>query len=196
VTKAPVIAAVVEGEGEVAALPVLLRRIMMEMHAVYVHVPPPARLSRGKLTLERDIARAIHIQAKKVDGRGGVLVLLDADDDCPVECAGAVRDCCLSLPGCPVEVVVANREFEAWFLASVESLRDHWAVAVNATYAGDPEQPRGAKERLAKCMTEKYVPTLHQAAFAQMLDLSTALARSRSFRRLASALERLINPAT
>ena len=54
---------------------------------------------------------------------GGILVLLDADDDCPAELAPTLLNRARSArPDCRVSVVLANREFEAWFLASAQSL--------------------------------------------------------------------------
>jgi hypothetical protein len=54
---------------------------------------------------------------------GGVLVLIDADDDCPAHLGPALlaraRE---ARSDVPVSVVLANREFEAWFLAAAPSL--------------------------------------------------------------------------
>jgi hypothetical protein len=187
------IAAVVEGEGEVAAVPVLVRRIGIEMcGGTYLTVSKPARLSRSKMARSDDINRIVRIQAAEVTGPGGVLVLLDADDDCPVECASAIKGCCASVVKCPVEIVVAKREFEAWFLAGIESLRGHRAVRPGASCDVDPEGRRGAKELLEQCMTEKYRPIRHQPSFAERLDLDMAGSRSRSLRQLILAVKRLV----
>jgi hypothetical protein len=79
------IAPVVEGHGEVSALPVLLRRIAREL-GVYEHelkVCHPNRIPRSTLATPAGIANAVEQAAVRVSGDGGVLVLFDADDDCP-----------------------------------------------------------------------------------------------------------------
>ena len=54
---------------------------------------------------------------------GGVLVLLDADDDCPAALGPALLERARAARSdVPISVVLANREFEAWFIAAAESL--------------------------------------------------------------------------
>src|SRR5262245_4828965 len=136
--RAPVIASIVEGFGEVAALPVLVGRIAWEMFGVpYVELPQPHRLARNKMTMSVELTRAARVQS----ARGGVLVLADADDDCAVDLAGTLVTCAGATP---IEVVVAVREFEAWYLAGVASLRTHPAIRDDAVSPGQPERRRGA----------------------------------------------------
>jgi hypothetical protein len=92
------VASVVEGDGDVRALPVPVRRIAHE-HGVYeVEVPFPFRLPRAKFLIPAEFARAVELQARRIVDRGGVVALLDADDDCAVELSatldlGMARDC-------------------------------------------------------------------------------------------------------
>ena len=78
-------------------------------------------------------------------------------------------------------VAVAVREYEAWFLAAIESLRGHGGVSGDAVFDGEPEHPRDAKGVLAARMTESYRETLHQARFSAVMDLAQARGRSPSF---------------
>lgn len=150
----PTIAAVVEGHGEVQAVPILLRRVASEIFGVhYVVLPPPFRVKRQLMTRKAGLANAVAVQAARVGEHGGVLIMADADDDCAVTLADEVRR--VAAPT-PVEVAVAVREFEAWFLGAVESLRGHRSVRGDAGFGGDPEEPRGAKGVLAAVMTEPY----------------------------------------
>jgi hypothetical protein len=55
----------------------------------------------------------------------------------------------------------------------------------------NPEGKRDAKHELEKLMLESYKETLHQAKFSALIDLQTAAANSRSFRRLIHAIEEL-----
>ncbi len=91
----------------------------------------------------------------------------------------------------PVEVAVAVREFESWFLGSIESLRRHDSVRDDASYDGDPERPRGAKELLSSQMVHPYRETLHQPAFAALIDLRQAQ-RVPSFAHLVRCVGRLV----
>lgn len=107
------LASVVEGHGEVGAVPVLLRRIAAEQYGrVDCTVPSPHRVKRGQMISSDFLDRAVQTQMARVGPSGGVLILLDADDDCPVQLAASLRG---RLPDPRVEVVVAVREFEAWF---------------------------------------------------------------------------------
>lgn len=77
------IASIVEGYGEVGALPKLLYRIAGELGAHLVIPKPPMRLPKSKLVAPQGIEDAVNAKASEVTGSGGILVLLDADDDCP-----------------------------------------------------------------------------------------------------------------
>lgn len=187
----PVIATIVEGHGEVAALPVLLRAVAVHLGRQVV-VPTPFRQPRAKLVLASELDKAVRFVGQKVSGAGGTLVLLDADDDCPVALRGMLSSSPSVARG-PVEIVVANREFEAWFLASISSLRGHVSVADDASWAADPDEPRDAKGRLERQMVESYKETRHQPAFCARIDVDAALTRSRSFRRFVHAVETLLS---
>lgn len=90
-----------------------------------------------------------------------------------------------------IEVAIAVREFEAWFLAGVAGLRSHRSVRDDAAYDGDPEAPRDAKGVLSGIMSEPYRAALHQPSFAAIMDLHQA-ERVRSFARLVSCVSRLL----
>ena len=90
----------------------------------------------------------------------------------------------------PCGVVLAHREYEAWFLAAIESLRGRRGVRIDAESHPNPENPRGAKEQLELRMHPRasYVETADQPAFSAQFSLEVAYRRSRSFRRLATSL--------
>ncbi|MFR9724167.1 DUF4276 family protein [Streptomyces sp. MS19] len=142
-----------------------------------------------------ELAKAVRLQEVRVKGRpGGVLIVRDGDDSdiqCPVELARLIAPQAGNF-SVPVEVVIACREYEAWFLASAHSLRSHPAVRDNAVAPANPEAKRNAKAQLESMMNESYKETLHQAKFSSMIDLTTASEKSRSFRRMIHAVEKLI----
>jgi hypothetical protein len=184
------VAPIVEGHGEMPAVPTLIRRISLELHGTYTEVAPSFRLDSAKMRKPEDLAKAIRLQAARVPGRGGVLIIRDGDDSdvtCPVELAFSMAPPPGLVP-VPVEVVIARHEYEAWFLAAAESLRSHPSVHDDAKAPEDPEGKRDAKGMLRDIMNESYKETLHQAKFSALMDLDLAAQRSRSFRRMVSAV--------
>lgn len=81
------IASIVEGDGEVSALPVLLRRLASEWDsAVAINPLPPIRVRRDKfLNKDEEFRRQLLLAAAKSGENGWILIVLDADDDCPAE---------------------------------------------------------------------------------------------------------------
>lgn len=194
-THAPVVAPIVEGHGEVSAVPALVRRIAAQRCGAWVEVAPAFRMDSGKMRKPDELAKAVRVAAARVHGRaGGVLVLRDGDDsdiDCPVELARSLSPE-PGLVAVPVEIVIARHEYESWFLAAAQSLRQHAAVLDDAVAPADPEARRGAKTQLEAMMRESYKETLHQAKFSALIDLEEAARNSRSFRRMVHAVERLL----
>ena len=88
---------------------------------------------------------------------------------------------------------MANREYEAWFLASIETLRGRAGILPSAASHPHPEMPRDAKGELERRMlsSASYSPTVDQAALTAHLDLENAYRRCRSFRKLAGAYRAL-----
>jgi len=173
------IACIVEGHGDVKAVPVLVRRIVHEIDpAVTLAIPEPAiRVSRSSLVKPGELERAVTLAASKNAVSGGMLVLVDADDDCPAALgphllarAQAVRT------DTPIAVVLANPEYEAWFLASAVALRGKQGLAETLEPPADPESVRGAKEWLRERMlgSRTYRETIDQLALTRFLDVQAA----------------------
>lgn len=77
---------IVEGHGEVEALPLLIRRVFEEFHpGVYPIVNPPSRVKAGSFLNNHDyFKKYIELAAAKAAQGGGVVViLLDCEDQCP-----------------------------------------------------------------------------------------------------------------
>jgi Domain of unknown function (DUF4276) len=179
------IACIVEGHGEVQAVPILIRRIAVTIDpALSIDVKPPLRIPRSKLVRDKELERAVELATRKTGGRGGVLILIDSDDDCPAELGPKLLERARTSRGdLPIGVVLAKREFEAWFLASAESIRGKRGLPNDLSPPSDPESIRGAKEWIARRMTgaTTYIETLDQAALAASFDLQTAAQKSDSF---------------
>ena len=189
------VASSVEGDGEVAALPVLLRRLAeWKTPDFYVQVLPPIRVRKDRfLNRAEEFSRHLQLAAAKCGDDGWILVLLDADDDCPAtKSAEILAQGRIVVPHRRIAVVLANREYEAWFIAAAASLQGFRNFQTQpGDEFGEAETPRNAKgwigERIAG---GTYHETTDQAAFSALMNLEIAHARSRSFRKLCSEWSR------
>ena len=186
---------VVEGKGEDEALPLLVRRICNELLGVFaVNTTRPVRTTKSKLVRPGELERAIRLAQLANEMRGPVLVVLDADDDCPAELGPSLKLRALPVAQhCGVSIVIPKYEFETWFLAAAQSLSGCRGLREGLLAPPDPTAVRGAKEWLSRNMgpARKYSPTVDQAALVAHMDLT--LARScRSFDRLCREIERLV----
>jgi hypothetical protein len=184
-----IIQPIVEGQGDVDAVPVLLRRLRDEAQAWGLEVAKPHRRSRTLLVKKEFLQSAVRVAGLTPDC-AGILIILDADDDCPKVLAQALEEWAQDAAGqLPCAVVMANREYEAWFLASIETLRGKAGILPGAVSHPDPENPRDAKGELEKRMPHgaSYSPSVDQAPLTSHLDLESAYRHCRSFRKLVSA---------
>jgi hypothetical protein len=206
------ILAIVEGDGEERAVPVLLARWFRHRRFRNFETSPLAICAHGsgrlKCPYDRQRRRGIeHYVTIAAAGRpDGILVVLDADDECIGRVAGARPPLGLELrdraraaaPQIPVEVVVANREYEAWFLAGVASLRRKGKLprGQRLPEMSQVEAIRDCKGCLRQLMGKPYEPTIHQADLTTALPFTPGMAaRSRSYRKLMKALEALVKAA-
>lgn len=185
------VASIVEGDGEVAALPLLLRRVSHWLTpGLDVDILVPIRVSRDRfLNREEELRRHLLLAAAKCGDDGWILILLDADDDCPKEMgATLLKRASLYVPHKPIAVVLANREYEAWFLASAQSLHGKRGLVLTKNDVEvDAERPRDAKGWLSKRIAlGRYSEIRDQPAFSALMNLEQAFGGSRSFRKLCS----------
>jgi hypothetical protein len=189
---------IVEGPGEVTAVPVLLQKLLKEMdcHNIQVAIPKNAH---GRGTLEKLLEKFIQHAWRERDC-GAILVLLDADKDCPkdlakgfsrrIEAMGIIH---------PVVIVCAKHMYETWFLASLETIAGKKLGERPGLLGGIPspedvESVGGAKGRLSHHfpMGRAYKETEDQEAMTRLLNTRLARDRSRSFRRLWHAIEQAL----
>jgi hypothetical protein len=178
------LATIVEGHGDVAAVPVLLRRLRPD----WVYTKPirqnraqlidsESKLARSDVML-RNIRLATSAVAEHSD-RGGILLIYDADDDCAVSLGKSLRKEASRHTSLPCEAVLAVREYEAWLLAGQ-----------CIDWRDDPERPRDAKSKLSASLGV-YRETVDQPKLTAALNIASASEGSRSFRQLLTALDRL-----
>jgi hypothetical protein len=165
------IASIVEGDGEVQALPVLLRRLAAMIDpAVAVEAHPPIRLPRTKVHVLDAYERCIELASRRVAGNaGGVLVLLDVDDGCAATLGAELcRRAEAQRPDVHVAVVLAVRELEAWFLAGATSIAGRRGLPEDLGVPEEPEAIRGAKEWLQR--HRKLPPSAGQPPVVRRLE--------------------------
>ena len=172
------ISCIVEGHGEVKAVPILIRRVAAslcpELPIGRLH---PIRVSRSKVIQEGELERTVELAARKIGGQGAIFILLDSDDDCPARLGPELLCRALEVRGdLPIAVVLAKHEFEAWFLAAAESLRGHRGLKNDLQSTHNPEGIRGAKGWLRQRLEsgETYRETLDQPALTASFDLDQA----------------------
>ncbi len=192
------ILAIVEGHGEVTALPQLLRRIAGEVSPdLVVETPRPIRVPRNRIVKEGELERAVTLASHKAGIDGCIIVLLDADRDCPAELAPQlVARAAAACPGRDVRAVLAKTEYEAWFLAAAGSLAGRRGLDEALAPPDDPEAIQDAKGWLSARMPlgRRYRETLDQAALTATFDMAEARRRSPSFDKLWRDVRSLLQP--
>jgi hypothetical protein len=201
---------IVEGHGEARAVPVLTYRWLHQRGLTGEFFVPDIAINTkgcGKMKAPHDprTHRGIeHYVRQALRARpAAILVILDADDECIHRPHGKklgpelLKRARFAADGVPVAVVVANREFEAWFLADLEALCKAGAVQGTAVEAPEDLEARaGCKAAMGRLLGESYEPTLHQPTLARALSFSAAArTASPSFDKLVRELERLTTEA-
>lgn len=173
------IVCIVEGKGEVDALPVLLRRLLIEIDPTrHCEIPRPNRRNRSSLVRSGEFEREIQTAAQFAGQSSLILVLIDADDDKACELGPELtKRAKLARPDRPILVSLAHMEFE------------HWLVAADPSRPPNFESIRNAK----RLLREDYSPTAHQARLTATFDLDLARQHSRSFRRFCTRFRELLS---
>ena len=204
----------VEGDGEVEAVPQLVKRLLTEMNAwdAVILDEHPFRVGAvNKMVKDdyREWKRKLSASLKRVSV-GGVLLILDGDIEkvgsdrfCPVAVARSLAEAARTVGAGStffVATVFARQEYESWLIAGIGSLAgktfpDGRGVRANTTVPeGDLEaNPRDAKGWLNAAIVGGYKPTRDQATLTQWLEFGVVRQRGmRSFQRLESAILELV----
>jgi hypothetical protein len=187
---------IVEGHGEIQAVPVLLRRIRQSLHPdMDLHILRPIRVPRHKIVKPNELDRAIELAARQMKPPSAILILIDADDDPPCVLGPQLLQIARKKRSdVPIGVVLANREFESWFLAAIESLAGHRGLQPNLPVINNVDLIRDAKGGLRNLMSGDgvYSPVIDQPALAAVFDMEMARRNSDSFDKCWREVERLL----
>lgn len=199
--------AIVEGHGEARAVPKLTHQwLYLNKLAEEFFVLEPAINAKTCTRLKAPHDPLNHqgiehyVQGALRARPAGILVILDADKECihrPRDKPGLGPELLAraraAAGSVPIGVVVANREFEAWFLADLPALRRAGMVPEGSPEVyPDPETLPGCKSAMGRLLGETYEETVHQARLAGALSFSKeAQDLSPSYAKLVRELQRL-----
>lgn len=188
---------IVEGHGDDASVPVLLRRLWSEiLGGEYIEVLRPIRVKRQKIVRKDELQRAVRLALSKAhasrppDDPRLILVLLDAEADPPcILGPQLLQDARGVHPDTDVACVLANVEYETWFVAAAESLSQYLDLSTT-TVPGEPEKTRSGKAWIrSRFRGTRYSETQDQPRMTAAMDLRMCRRRSPSFDKLCRDLE-------
>lgn len=181
------VAAVVEGFGDVSAFPALVARTG-DWLGINLYSPRPIRAGewasiKAKNSLDRHLELAISRNPDRI------VVALDLDDGCPVAESAVAKEQiekCLSGRAIPVSIIFMMREYESIFL--------HQAADINPSVNDigcDPDAVRDAKGRVKAILGRRYNEPKDQPALTKMIDLKALYRKSRCYRKLCKEISGL-----
>jgi hypothetical protein len=186
---------IVEGHGEVEAVPVMIRRLAGLMGVSWVEVGKPIRRPRSDFFDQHRLARAVELACMK-PGCSAIIAICDADDDCPKDAAPRIHKwLASSAAGKACSLVLPKREFEAWFLASLPTLKGKRGIRDITPLGRHPESIRNAKGELERRMVKGrgYNERHDQPALVAATDWSLVYSGTRSGRKLIEEMRRLLS---
>lgn len=191
---------VVEGHGEQEAAVTLVTKLGADLGLPPITWATPKRVRA--LNTQTGVLTACKLLRSEQEC-AFALLLRDVDDGCPAalgpETARWVEEAKLPFA---VAVVLAQREFEAWFLPCLpkmagKELRQGTVIREGAVFIGDPEGVRNAKGEMSRHFPpgRAYKPTSDQNALTKLIDFGMLReAGVRSFGTLENALRFLTGP--
>lgn len=195
----PKIVPIVEGHGETTAVPVLIRKLLDEMGRYDVQVATPKNANgRSKITVTGGLEKFLSHAWNERDC-GAVLILMDTEEGCALEVVRPLVERTKAIGvRFPVVIVAANRMYENWFLASLETIRGQ-PLEGRLGLPEDTPIPQDAEAENGKGYINNFLPdgrtykgTLDQEAMTRLLDTTKAEQNSRSFKRLRHAVKEAV----
>jgi hypothetical protein len=179
----PHVGLVVEGPGDAAAVPLLLRRWLHEEKGEYRDIlgkSIPLK-SRDKALSPNGIEGYVATAASR-PGCRAVLVLIDGEGDAVCELGPRLLERARSVTTVPVVVVLADPKYEAWLVASAETMDIDGL---------DPDSERDPGGQIADKLAVKYVKPVWQPRLTARLTFALARSRSQSLSRLFEKLDEM-----
>jgi len=171
---------------------------MEYLEAEYVDVLRPIRRPRSELVRENGLKRAVELAMGKLaalsvsDEPGMILVLVDADEDLPCQLAPSLLEFSSKVDArADIACVIANVEYETWFVAAAESLEEYLDLPSGEVVPENPEGLRLGKAWIAQRFRGiRYSETQDQPRMTARMSLALCRRRSPSFDKLCREFER------
>lgn len=182
----PHVGLIVEGPGDAKSLPLVLREWLAQRGDFRDILGKPA-ICNGR---ERAIvAEGLEGYVAAVTARPGcqaALVVLDAEGDSACDLGPKLLTRAMAITRLPVAVALAERCWEDWLYASIETLRIGSELTYDQRYRGTPI----IKEALRPA---KYVKPTWQPRLTARMDIGLAGSRSPSLSRMLQKFDELVD---
>lgn len=184
-----------EGHADCDSLPTLLTRVARLLKQEPPILSEPIRFRRNRLLKQGELARLLDLARRKLRLPGGILIVLDADEDCPAtlgpQILGIASEACSDVP---IAVVMAKRMFESWVLAGAEGLVEHGEIAPTEVPSDPEEDVRNPKHWLSERISRAggYGEVADLKRLTGCFSIEAARPRSRSLDKLCREVARLL----
>lgn len=186
---------IVEGHGDIEAVPVLIRRILEHHNHFDVTILRPHK--RGDLPkIKANFDKCFKMAIKE---KAAIIWIIDfdcADCDCVAEEADQLYQKANAIHAeWPFRVAFMVKEFETLFLSEPDATRSVLKeISKTTVFPEDPEAIRDAKGWLSRAMPSGYTykETIHQAKLAAVVDLTRLKHNSASYRHLEKSVLALV----
>jgi hypothetical protein len=179
------VAAIVEGYGDVAAMPTLIAKAAAMFDKTDIASNPIRAGEWAGLSRNGEFEKHLELAARRECDL--ILTVLDLDDGCPVENVALARqriDNWRGTRSVRSEIVFLPREYETLFLLAPSC----FGTFDERLIPSNPDSIRGAKERIKPIIGRRYKETQDQLSFTKKVDTFELYHNSKTFRRLCKAL--------
>jgi hypothetical protein len=188
---------IVEGHGEIPAVPILIRNILAA-RGIHDVQPLPAWRHGEYPSVVKNFDNLFLAAIKE---KAPILWVMDFDSKdytCPVQEAQRLLTRAAKLrPGWPLKIAFLVSEYETLFLIDEAATRRVFPdIPAKTPFPENPENIRGAKEWLSKARPSPgsaYKETVHQAKITAQLNIELLRTRSHGFAHLERAIVELAN---
>ncbi len=203
------IAPIVEGQTEEKCVARLLYRVWQELlsQPTRLQVLKPFRGRRDALVHPNGVVLGqmvhkqflkLHAKTKKeVDATSLLLILLDAEDDCPAELAPKLLRIAIDVcKDAQIACVLAKKMFENWIVAGCKTLAGKHRLPDDLQPPKNPEDYKGAAWLEAQIKRQdkkrKYRKPIDAEVFVQSMNVTTCLETAPSFAKLCRELQKCL----
>lgn len=191
---------IIEGRYDATSVAALVRNTCVIFNLQSFPAPGPFRAGELKKIKRAGQLETIAEHVCRRPECSSALIVLDADEHCPVEENTNLRPRIEALDWLnkPIGFCLINSEYETFFLHQIERIAERWPerewANIERFQEMDIENVRGAKEALRHCMRKlKYKPSRDQERFSAVLNLEELYEQSRSYRHLVDEIRGLGN---